>query len=177
MSQQGSLEWPGCMRYGWRGWGRVLKGIYPSDHTGARDQLHKGGLCNIFFHSFKPVEHDMSVGRDKQILAVEIHPCSDSLSFTRKYHAHSHMNCTNFALSLIHQYLSFSLTNINFAFTCTLMPLSLSLAKGPDHKIDTRFLRLPQQMLCNSSTFWARTNITFCLLLNQTKTLPVPLLH
>ena len=55
------------------GWG-VLKGIYPSDHTGARDQLHKGGLCNIFFHSFKPVEHDMSVGRDKQILAVEIHP-------------------------------------------------------------------------------------------------------
>ena len=85
----------------------------------------------------------MSVGRDKQILAVEIHPWSVSLSSTRKYHK----NCTKFALSLIHQYLSFSLAHkyqFRFHFY-TFMPNSLSLSKGPDHKKDTRFYGFPNK--------------------------------
>ena len=46
------------------------------------------------------------------------------------------LNCTNFCTFTYPPIYHFHLlTNINFAFTCTLMALSLSLPKGPDHKI------------------------------------------
>ena len=116
------------------GWG-VLKGIYPSDHTGARDQLHKGGaLQYLFFILSNRLSMICLLGEINRFLQwkftlalIHVHLLAN-ITLT--------LNCTNFCTFTYPPIYHFHLlTNINFAFTCTLMALSLSLPKGPDHKI------------------------------------------